>query len=134
MRLHHPRLCRSEWTAAVAIGLLVAIVVPATYAEVYWRPEAILDNTTPAHVLLGHWENFFLPPRPWGDSFYEKAMVCRAEENTIYFASVNTAMRFQNSWNSICVRTHPNDRISLLIIYALKRTLSRPEQRRPNER
>lgn len=40
----------------------VAIVVPATYAEVYWHPEAILDNTTPRHVLLAHWENFFLAP------------------------------------------------------------------------
>jgi len=44
------------------IGVDVAIVVPATYAEVYWHPEAILDNVSPRHVLLAHWENFFLPP------------------------------------------------------------------------
>jgi len=37
----------------------------------------------------------------WGESFYEKAMICRAEENSIYFASVNTAMRFQNSATSL---------------------------------
>jgi len=39
--------------------------------------------------------------RKWGDSFYEKAMVCRAQENSIYFISVNTAMRSQNSASSI---------------------------------
>jgi predicted amidohydrolase len=33
----------------------------------------------------------------WGESFYEKAMICRTQENSIYFASVNTAMRYQNS-------------------------------------
>ena len=40
-------------------------------------------------------------PREWGASYYEKAMQCRAGENTIYFASVNQAMRFQNSATSL---------------------------------
>ena len=40
-------------------------------------------------------------PRSWGDSFYEKAMICRAQENAIYFASVNNAMHFQNSATSL---------------------------------
>ncbi len=40
-------------------------------------------------------------PRKWGESFYEKAMQCRAGENTIYFASVNQAMRYQNSATSL---------------------------------
>ena len=35
--------------------------------------------------------------------YYEKAMVCRGLENTIYFASVNYAMRFQES--ATCVIT-----------------------------
>lgn len=39
--------------------------------------------------------------KKWGDSFYEKAMQCRAGENTIYFASVNQAMRYQNSATSL---------------------------------
>ena len=39
--------------------------------------------------------------KKWGDSFYEKAMICRAHENSIYFASVNTAMRSQNSATSL---------------------------------
>ncbi len=43
------------------IGVDVAIIVPATYAEVDWHPEAILENTEASHVLLGHWENFFAP-------------------------------------------------------------------------
>lgn len=37
----------------------------------------------------------------WGEAFYEKAMQCRAQENTIYFASVNHALRFQNSATSL---------------------------------
>jgi predicted amidohydrolase len=40
----------------------------------------------------------------WGESggpYYEKVMVCRALENTIYFASVNYALRFQESATSL---------------------------------
>ena len=41
------------------------------------------------------------PPRKFGDSFYEQAMMCRAQENSIYFASVNEAMRDQ--WSRTCL-------------------------------
>lgn len=44
------------------VGVDVAIIVPATYAEVFWHPEALMDNLRPRHVLLGHWEDFFSPP------------------------------------------------------------------------
>jgi predicted amidohydrolase len=40
----------------------------------------------------------------WGAAsgpYYEKAMMCRSMENTIYFASVNYAMRFQESATSL---------------------------------
>ena len=40
----------------------------------------------------------------WGDAdspYYEKAMICRSVENTIFFASVNYAMRYQESATSI---------------------------------
>ena len=37
----------------------------------------------------------------WGNSFYEYAMLCRAEENSIFFASVNVAMDYQNSATSL---------------------------------
>ena len=39
----------------------VAIFVPATYDQVDWHPEAFVDNLRPKHVLLGHWEDFFVP-------------------------------------------------------------------------
>lgn len=39
--------------------------------------------------------------KKWGESFYEKSMQCRAGENNVFFASVNTAMRHQNSATSL---------------------------------
>jgi len=42
--------------------------------------------------------------RSWGDPsapYYEKAMMCRGLENTIYFASVNYALRFPDSATSL---------------------------------
>lgn len=41
------------------------------------------------------------PQTKWGESFYEKAMQCRAEENSVYFVSVNRAMKRQNSASSV---------------------------------
>lgn len=40
----------------------VAILVPATFDQVDWHPEAFVQNLRPRWVLLGHWENFFVPP------------------------------------------------------------------------
>ena len=40
----------------------------------------------------------------WGDPsspYYEKAMIMRSIENTVYFASVNNAFRFQDSATSL---------------------------------
>lgn len=37
----------------------------------------------------------------WGSSFYEYAMLCRAGENSVFFASVNVAMDYQNSATSL---------------------------------
>lgn len=43
----------------------VALIVPATYAEVRWHPEALIESSPPRHVILGHWEDFFeSPDRP----------------------------------------------------------------------
>lgn len=44
------------------VGVDVAIIVPATYSEVSWHPEALLENLQPRFVLLCHWEDFFEPP------------------------------------------------------------------------
>ena len=43
----------------------VALIVPATYSEVRWHPEALIASAPPRHILLGHWEDFFeSPDRP----------------------------------------------------------------------
>jgi N-carbamoylputrescine amidase len=45
-----------------------------------------------------------VPLTQWGAAggpYYEKAMMCRSLENTIYFASVNYALRFQESATSV---------------------------------
>jgi hypothetical protein len=39
----------------------VAILVPATFDQVDWHPEALVENLRPRYVLLGHWEDFFSP-------------------------------------------------------------------------
>jgi hypothetical protein len=39
----------------------VAILVPATFDQVDWHPEALIENLAPRWVLLGHWEDFFVP-------------------------------------------------------------------------
>jgi predicted amidohydrolase len=39
--------------------------------------------------------------KPWGQSYYEMAMVLRSKENSIYFASVNECMKMQNSATSL---------------------------------
>lgn len=44
----------------------VAILVPATFDQVDWHPEALVANLRPRWVLLGHWENFF--DEPGGES------------------------------------------------------------------
>lgn len=36
-----------------------AILVPATFDQVDWHPEAFVENLRPRWVLLGHWEDFF---------------------------------------------------------------------------
>ena len=60
----------------------------------------------------------------WGDPqapYYEKAMLARAAENEIYFASVNCAMRFQESATSLiapearCEVFQPYGRKGLLV-------------------
>ncbi len=39
----------------------IAILVPATFDQVDWFPEDLLENVRPKIVLLGHWEDFFTP-------------------------------------------------------------------------
>jgi L-ascorbate metabolism protein UlaG (beta-lactamase superfamily) len=39
----------------------VALIVPATFDQVDWHPEALVENLEPRRVILGHWEDFFSP-------------------------------------------------------------------------
>lgn len=39
----------------------VALLVPATFDQVDWHPEALVENLRPRRVVLGHWEDFFVP-------------------------------------------------------------------------
>lgn len=39
----------------------VALIVPATFDQVDWHPEALIENLQPKRVILGHWEDFFSP-------------------------------------------------------------------------
>ncbi|MDQ3413175.1 MAG: carbon-nitrogen hydrolase family protein [Chloroflexota bacterium] len=63
-------------------------------------------------------------PRPWGDPgapYYEKAMIGRAVENTVYFASVNYAFAQQDAATSLigpdgeCLAYQPYGQEGLLI-------------------
>ncbi|HEU0300876.1 MAG TPA: carbon-nitrogen hydrolase family protein [Longimicrobium sp.] len=52
------------------------------------------------HPQLTGSDRHGIRPARWGDAdgaYYEKAMMMRSRENTIYFASVNYALRFQES-------------------------------------
>jgi hypothetical protein len=53
-------LLRAPGVGARPVDL--AILVPSTFAEVPWHPEALVDNLRPRHVMLGHWEDLFRPP------------------------------------------------------------------------
>lgn len=39
----------------------VAVLVPSTFDQVDWHPEAFIENLRPRRVILGHWEDFFRP-------------------------------------------------------------------------
>lgn len=64
-------------------------------------------------------------PTQWGsmdNPYYEKAMIMRAAENTIYFASVNYAMKYPESATSIigpdgkCIAYQPYTQIGVLVV------------------
>ena len=57
-------------------------------AKIVFHPQ--LTGSEQNGVRLTQWGS---PSAP----YYEKAMLCRSIENTIYFASVNYAVRFQES-------------------------------------
>jgi len=71
-----------------------------------WRfPESVRWSVVRGAQLIFHphvtgSDETGVPIERWGDPdspYYEKAMIARAVENTIYFASVNNAFRYQES-------------------------------------
>jgi predicted amidohydrolase len=75
-----------------------------------WRyPESVRWSAVRGAQLVFHpqltgSDNTGVTLERWGDPgspYYEKAMVARSVENTIYFASVNYAMRYQESATSL---------------------------------
>ncbi|MEO5901751.1 MAG: carbon-nitrogen hydrolase family protein, partial [Ilumatobacteraceae bacterium] len=61
-------------------------------AKIVFHPQ--LTGSDRAGVELTEWGSAEAP-------YYEKAMMCRSVENTIYFASVNYALRYQDSATSL---------------------------------
>ncbi len=78
----------------------VAILVPATFDQVDWHPEALLRNLGPRWVILGHWENFFVPPArplrtvPFLDRGHFRARLARVFEGEIWLPELGTEFRF----------------------------------------
>jgi len=64
-------------------------------------------------------------PTEWGsmdNPYYERAMIMRANENTIYFASVNYAMKYPESATSLispdgkCIAYQPYGEVGVLVV------------------
>jgi predicted amidohydrolase len=65
-----------------------------------------------------------IPKTEWGAAggpYYEKAMMCRSIENTIYFASVNYALRYQESATSLIT---PSGRLQAYLPYGQEDVLA----------
>lgn len=81
-------------------------------AKIVFHPQ--LTGSDTAGPTLTHWGD---PDAP----YYEKAMMMRGIENTVYFASVNYAFRYQESATTLigpegeCVAHHPYGEEGLLV-------------------
>jgi hypothetical protein len=77
-----------------------AILVPATFDQVEWHPEAVVMNLRPRRVLLGHWEDFFSPaaegPRPvrLSDLGHFRARLDRVHAGESWLPARGTEFRF----------------------------------------
>jgi predicted amidohydrolase len=81
-------------------------------ASIVFHPHCAASNTEGSQLTeWGHKDN----------PYYEKAMMMRAMENTIYFASVNYAARYQDSASSLiapdgkCIAYQPYGKEGLLV-------------------
>ncbi len=95
-----------------------------------WRyPESVRWSAASGARLIFHpqftgSDQGGVPIDRWGDPaspYHEKAMVARSVENSVYFASVNNAMRFQESATSLigpdgaCIAHVPYGKEQLLV-------------------
>jgi predicted amidohydrolase len=83
-------------------------------AKIVFHPQHTGNNTD--GVRLKEWGS---PAAP----YYEKAMLMRSIENTIYFASVNYALRFQEAATSLI---HPSGRCQAYLPYGQEGVLVQP--------
>jgi len=74
-------------------------------AKIVFHPQ--LTGSDRSGVSLTQWGS---PEAP----YYEKAMLCRSIENTIYFASVNYAVRFQEAATTLI---HPSGELAAFLPY-----------------
>lgn len=81
-------------------------------AKIVFHPQCTASNINGPQ--LSEWGNKDNP-------YYEKAMMMRAMENTIYFASINYAMRFQESATSLiapdgkCIKHQPYGKEGVMV-------------------
>lgn len=80
-------ICHEGWRYPEAVRWSAA-----RGAQLVFHPQ--LTGSDRSGVTLARWGD---PDSP----YYEKAMILRSIENTIYFASVNNAMRYQDSATSL---------------------------------
>lgn len=88
-----------------------------------WRyPETVRWAAARGAQVVFHPNCTYGPvPERFGDSYYEKAMICRAAENTVYFASVNYALPNQACATALidpngeCVARHPYGEEGVLV-------------------
>jgi predicted amidohydrolase len=80
-------ICHEGWRYPEAVRWLAV-----RGAQLVFHPQ--LTGSDQTGVTIDHWGD---PRSP----YYEKTMVARSVENTIYFASVNYAMRYQDSATSL---------------------------------
>jgi ribosomal-protein-alanine N-acetyltransferase len=107
-------------------GVVVSVVV----CHEGWRyPETVRWGAARGAQLVLH-PHFGGGPGPapdgpapaWGGAFYEKAMACRAGENTVWFASVNFALPDQESATSVvspegeCVAVAPRHQAAQVVV------------------
>ena len=78
----------------------VAILVPATFDQVDWHPEAFVENLRPRRVLLGHWEDFFKPLDSetrsimMADIDHFEARLARVYDGEFWRPEIGTVFRF----------------------------------------